>query len=319
MNEIWDVRHDDRPNPVVVRLRPLAMLGILGVGLPSPLLIHAGNLVLDVCIVGLAYQVLTDRSLTRREIVPGAAVAGVGCFSVQLLGSWFVQRVVNGATEPYGTFAVVIGLLRWFHLLAQITLLGSEIDVVASRALAREPDRTPPHRRRLHVVPPVRRRGPPARRGRTRVARRSPAPPTSSSPAGGSPSPGVRRVHLRGSVRRSRLVNAPCGGCWRRFDTQAARNRHGGSVHVLGDSIREHHDPGPARCGAELDHRRHRSTCRGRQWSLPARSAPPADEGAERLAFVRSLAEALAACEDVRLLHDLRDQLVELLAPTATR
>jgi YihY family inner membrane protein len=153
MNEIWDVPHDDRPNAVVVRIRALAMLGVLGAGLVGAVLannlthlplgiagetrlfIYAGNLVLDVCIVGLAYQVLTDRSLARHEILPGAVVAGLGYFSVQLLGSWFVQRAVNGATETYGTFAVVIGLLAWFHLLAQITLLGAEINVVASRRL----------------------------------------------------------------------------------------------------------------------------------------------------------------------------------------
>jgi hypothetical protein len=48
------------------------------------------------------------------------------------------------------------------------------------------------------------------------------------------------------------------------------------------------------------------------RWRAAPRPFPAGDEDAERLEFVRSLAEALAPCEDVRLLRELRDHLVEL-------
>jgi uncharacterized BrkB/YihY/UPF0761 family membrane protein len=49
---------------------------------------------------------------------------------VQLLGSYYIAHTVKGAQETYGTFAVVIGLLTWFFLVAQLTLLSAEVNVV---------------------------------------------------------------------------------------------------------------------------------------------------------------------------------------------
>ena len=37
--------------------------------------------------------------------------------------------------SPYGTFALVIGLLSWIYFAARITLLAAEANVVASRRL----------------------------------------------------------------------------------------------------------------------------------------------------------------------------------------
>ncbi len=331
MNEIWDVPHDDRPNPVVVRLRALAMLGILGVGLvgavvannltelplgipgQTRLFIYAGNLVLDVCIVGLAYQVLTDRSLTRREIVPGAVVAGAGYFSVQLLGSWFVQRAVNGATETYGTFAVVIGLLTWFHLLAQITLLGAEVNVVASRRLwprslsgrhLTDADITA-FRRYVDAARRLEEAGPGSHAARKRGRPSVTHVTVRSRPAGGASTFATPSAGRDSGTRRAAIVGA-----------DSTHRQHGtgtGALYTCSDT-RSGSTMTPDLPGVELSSTSAAIARRvvARQWSLPPRPASPGDEGAERLAFVRSLAEALAACEDVRLLHDLRDQLVEL-------
>ncbi|MEZ5258761.1 MAG: hypothetical protein R2705_18265, partial [Ilumatobacteraceae bacterium] len=41
----------------------------------------------------------------------------------------------SASSEASGTFAVVIGLLTWFFLLAFSTLLGSELNVVRARRL----------------------------------------------------------------------------------------------------------------------------------------------------------------------------------------
>lgn len=39
------------------------------------------------------------------------------------------------ASELYGTFGLVLGLLAWFHLQAQLTLYAVEADVVRARKL----------------------------------------------------------------------------------------------------------------------------------------------------------------------------------------
>jgi hypothetical protein len=51
------------------------------------------------------------------------------------LGGWYVTRQVTNAQNVYGTFALVIGLLVWIYLGAQMTLLCAEINVVRARRL----------------------------------------------------------------------------------------------------------------------------------------------------------------------------------------
>jgi nucleotide-binding universal stress UspA family protein len=43
--------------------------------------------------------------------------------------------VVSHASNTYGTFATVIGLLVWLHLIARLTLYAAEINVVVVRRL----------------------------------------------------------------------------------------------------------------------------------------------------------------------------------------
>ena len=43
--------------------------------------------------------------------------------------------MVSRASNTYGTFATVIGLLVWLHLIAQLTLYAAEINTVVVRRL----------------------------------------------------------------------------------------------------------------------------------------------------------------------------------------
>jgi membrane protein len=54
---------------------------------------------------------------------------------LQLLGGYYVGHVLKNASNTYGTFAIVIGLLSWIYLAVHITLLAAEANVVASRRL----------------------------------------------------------------------------------------------------------------------------------------------------------------------------------------
>jgi hypothetical protein len=81
-------------------------------------------------VFAVAFKVLTSRPLGVRELAPGAAIASLAWFLLQFAGAWFFNSRVKGASNTYGTFALVIGLLSWFYLLAQITLLAAEVNVV---------------------------------------------------------------------------------------------------------------------------------------------------------------------------------------------
>ncbi|MGH2650863.1 MAG: YihY/virulence factor BrkB family protein, partial [Actinomycetota bacterium] len=83
----------------------------------------------------LAFRILTSENLTWGDVLPGAAAGSVAWTFIQALGGYYVSRQLQGAGEVYGTFAVVIGLLAWIFIGAQVTLLAAEVNVVRKRHL----------------------------------------------------------------------------------------------------------------------------------------------------------------------------------------
>ena len=65
----------------------------------------------------------------------GAAVAGVLFTLLQALGGYLVGHNLKHAQAVYGFFAVVLGLMSWLFLSAQVMLYGAEVNVVRARRL----------------------------------------------------------------------------------------------------------------------------------------------------------------------------------------
>jgi membrane protein len=170
MDDLWDVPRRSRPNFLKSRLRALLALVAFGVavgvsaalaslggsgsfGLVLRGLALLGTLGLNVAIFGAAYRYLTVADVTWRQVLPGAVTAAIGWMALLALGTWFVTHQINGATETYGTFAFVIGLLAWISLSAQLVLLAGELNVVLARRLyprsLNPPPLTEPDRRAL--------------------------------------------------------------------------------------------------------------------------------------------------------------------------
>jgi membrane protein len=157
LNRAWAVPRNRRPNPIKSRLRSLLLVVVLGVGVLvttglSGLTtgagafgatvaggVRAGAIVLavlaNVALFMLAFRVLTARQIPARHLRLGAVVAGIGWEIGQLLGTYFVSHVLKGTREAYGVFGLVLGLIAWIYLLALITVLAAEINVVAQRHL----------------------------------------------------------------------------------------------------------------------------------------------------------------------------------------
>lgn len=152
MNKVWDVPRKDWPNFFKSRLRGLLMLAILGTltvgatfvsglstsGGPAAVMAVlgiAGSLLLNLALFIVAYRVLTVRALRWGDVFPGAATAAVIWTGMQALGGYYVTHQLKNASNVYGTFALVIGLLVWLYLGAQITLLAAEINVVRVNGL----------------------------------------------------------------------------------------------------------------------------------------------------------------------------------------
>jgi membrane protein len=92
-------------------------------------------LVANMAVFLAVFALLTARPVRIRELLPGVALVAVGALALQAVGSWYVERTVTRASEIYGTFALVIGLLSWFWLFSHLLLLSAEVNVVLRRRL----------------------------------------------------------------------------------------------------------------------------------------------------------------------------------------
>jgi YihY family inner membrane protein len=151
MNAVWDVPRVERPNFLKRTLRGLLMLVVAGVSLflsgflaglgqgdgVSVMQIVAilGSVVVNFLLFAATFRILTAAEVSWGDVVPGAVAAAVAWTVLLLIGQWFVQSRIRGAEGTYGTFAVVLGLLSWLYLAAQVTLFASEINVVRVKRL----------------------------------------------------------------------------------------------------------------------------------------------------------------------------------------
>ena len=147
MNVVWNIPYVRWPSIYLRYLRALGVLVLLALstvgvtvltgfatlvshGWVARVLLVVGSLVVNFGLILLAFNLTTADALKWRDIYFGAALATVFWQSLQLIGSWYIGRELQHATNTYGFFAIVIVLLSWIYLGAQLFLLAAEINVV---------------------------------------------------------------------------------------------------------------------------------------------------------------------------------------------
>jgi YihY family inner membrane protein len=153
LDVLWAVPRTDRPDYVHKRLRGLAILVVIGTaqilttvvvtlarkGTIEPpvagVASFAGSAAIDLAVFLTAFRVLTAADVTVRQVLPGALLATISWLGLQTLGGLYVEHVVARANDTYGVFAVVIGLLSWLWLAAQLSLVAAEVNVVLAQRL----------------------------------------------------------------------------------------------------------------------------------------------------------------------------------------
>ncbi|HEY8081125.1 MAG TPA: YhjD/YihY/BrkB family envelope integrity protein [Acidimicrobiales bacterium] len=81
----------------------------------------------------LALRLLAPRGTAWRTILPGAVLGSVGWTILQVAGGWLIGHRLHHASQLYGLFAVVLGLIFWINLGAQLFLYASELNLVVTR------------------------------------------------------------------------------------------------------------------------------------------------------------------------------------------
>jgi YihY family inner membrane protein len=152
-NRVWHVPMTERPGFLPRTLRSLLLLlvvgggiiattvvsgfgsgkGTFGVGLRVAAVVVA--LAANFGLFVLAFRVLTVRDVAVRDLIPGAVIAAVAWQVLQMLGGYYVTHTLQNASQVYGFFGIVIGLLAWIYLQAQVVLYAAEVNVVRAHKL----------------------------------------------------------------------------------------------------------------------------------------------------------------------------------------
>jgi len=152
MDQVWDIPHRLRRNFLTARLRGLLILlvlGLLNVAVTTALgLLATGrggtalkasgfpaSVLLDIALFWAVFRLFTSDAVPTRRLWPGIVLAGAGWAVLQALAGVYVDRVVRPRNDTYGFFAIVLGLLTWLYLGAQMLLYAAEVNVVRARRL----------------------------------------------------------------------------------------------------------------------------------------------------------------------------------------
>lgn len=152
MDQVWNVPHRLRRDFFSSRARGLVILVVLGLlnvavttgvglilaGLGGTTVKVAGfvaSVLLNVGLFWAAFRLFTTDEVPTRQLWPGILIAAVGWTALQAVGGIYVNHVVRRARQTYGFFAIVIGLLTWLYLGAQLLMYAAEANVVRARRL----------------------------------------------------------------------------------------------------------------------------------------------------------------------------------------
>jgi YihY family inner membrane protein len=153
LNLVWGVPRVERGSQFARRLRAVVGVALVGAGLLGLTIVTSvlagvrggplgvvGRIVLVAATVALVmalfaavFRLLTRAEIAWRAVLPGAAMAGVGWVLLGAVGGIYINRVVQGASDTYGVFAVVIGLLSWLLLLAHLVIYAAELNAVLAQ------------------------------------------------------------------------------------------------------------------------------------------------------------------------------------------
>jgi YihY family inner membrane protein len=150
--EIWNIPGVNRPNFWARLGRTGLMMLVLGLFLLVSTVLaglvtigHHGawavvgavvvSLVVNVGLFVVAFRLLTPKQIPWSDMVPGAIVGAAGWTALQYVGGVLVEHSLRNTSKEYGTFALVLGLISFLFLAAQVTLYAAELNVVRARHL----------------------------------------------------------------------------------------------------------------------------------------------------------------------------------------
>jgi YihY family inner membrane protein len=157
VNTAWSVPRNSRPNPILLRLRSLVLLAtagfaVLGVSVLATVgshtnifgshgtdwlrwLIQIGSFLIIGAMLTLLFRLATTRDHALRNAAPGAFTLALMWQSLQWIGAFYVENVIQATSGMNQTFALVLGLIGLIYIASVMGVLGIEVNVVIARRL----------------------------------------------------------------------------------------------------------------------------------------------------------------------------------------
>jgi YihY family inner membrane protein len=81
-------------------------------------------------VIGMVFRIATSGRVPFKHMMIGASIAALAIQLLLTFGGIILSHQLKNLDSVYGTFAVVLGLLFWIYLLAQILVYAAEADTV---------------------------------------------------------------------------------------------------------------------------------------------------------------------------------------------
>lgn len=147
LSSLWYVPHFKNPSFINNLIRSLSIMVIGGVGLlissfvsgytaipGNAILVKSLTLISSFILLWLTFTYIFKLSIAGsvrlRQVIIGSGITALVLQLLQILGSFIMVHELKGLSSIYGTFALVVGLLFWIYLQAQMLLYATEVDVV---------------------------------------------------------------------------------------------------------------------------------------------------------------------------------------------
>ncbi|HUC04956.1 MAG TPA: YihY/virulence factor BrkB family protein [Acidimicrobiales bacterium] len=151
-SEVWNIPNVQRPGFLPRLGRTAATTVLLGAFLLATTILagivtvghHGGWVVVGAGVVSLfanvglfavAFRLLTPKVIQWSDMLAGSVVGGVAWTLLQYAGGALVSHQLRNTSKVYGNFALVLGLLAFLYLSAEVILYASELNVVRARHL----------------------------------------------------------------------------------------------------------------------------------------------------------------------------------------
>jgi YihY family inner membrane protein len=105
--------------------------------------VFAASLVLNVGLFWLAFRLATASEISWRQLWLGAVISAVIWQVLQAVGGYLVAHQLARASPSYGTFAIMLGLIFWLYLEADLALSRSKLTWYGHTGCGRAASRRP--------------------------------------------------------------------------------------------------------------------------------------------------------------------------------